>query len=74
MAQDSWPAEVVEIVGRTGMSGEAVQVKVRVGDDAANPRDIGRIIARNVLGPIRVGDVLMLKDTGREARSIGGRR
>ena len=73
MAQDSWPAEVVEIVGRTGMSGEAVQVKVRVGD-AANPRDIGRIIARNVLGPIRIGDVLMLKDTGREARSIGGRR
>ncbi|HIG37846.1 MAG TPA: 30S ribosomal protein S28e [Candidatus Poseidoniales archaeon] len=73
MAQDSWPAEVVEIVGRTGMSGEAVQVKVRVGD-STNPRDIGRIIARNVLGPIRVGDVLMLKDTGREARSIGGRR
>ncbi len=73
MAQDSWPAEVVEIVGRTGMSGEAVQVKVRVGD-AANPRDIGRIIARNVLGPVRVGDVLMLRDTGREARSIGGRR
>ena len=73
MAQDSWPAEVVEVVGRTGKSGEAVQVKVRV-NDSTNPRDIGRIIARNVLGPVRVGDVLMLKDTGREARSIGGRR
>jgi len=73
MAQDSWPAEVVEVVGRTGMSGEAVQVKVRV-NDSTNPRDIGRIIARNVLGPVRVGDVLMLRDTGREARSIGGRR
>ena len=73
MAQDSWPAEVVEVVGRTGMSGEAVQVKVRV-NDSTNPRDIGRIFARNVLGPVRVGDVLMLKDTGREARSIGGRR
>ena len=73
MAQESWPAEVVEVVGRTGMSGDAIQVKVRV-NDAAHQRDIGRIIARNVLGPIRVGDVLMLKDTGREARSIGGRR
>jgi small subunit ribosomal protein S28e len=38
-----WPAEVVEIVGRTGMTGEATQVKVRV-NDAPNPRDVGRII------------------------------
>jgi len=67
-----WPAEVVEIVGRTGMTGEATQVNVRV-NDAPNPRDVGRIISRNVLGPIRVGDILMLKDTGREARKLNAR-
>jgi len=73
MAQEAWPAEVVEVIGRTGMSGEATQVKARV-NDSANPRDIGRIITRNVLGPVREGDILMLHDTGREARRLGGRR
>ena len=72
MAQEAWPAEVVEVIGRTGMSGEATQVKVRV-NASANPRDIGRIITRNVLGPVREGDILMLHDTGREARRLGGR-
>ena len=67
-----WPAEEVEIVGRTGMTGEATQVKVRV-NDAPNPRDGGRSISRNVVGPIRVGDILMLKDTGREARKLNAR-
>jgi small subunit ribosomal protein S28e len=69
MADEVYPGEVVELVGKTGMAGEAMQVKVRVLDGP----DKGRIITRNVTGPIRVGDVLMLKETGREARKLSVR-
>lgn len=66
---DAVAAEIVEVKVKTGVYGEIYQVlcKVLEGSEA------GRVILRNVKGPVKKGMVIMLIEPEREAKEIRAR-
>jgi small subunit ribosomal protein S28e len=60
------PAVVEEILGRTGFRGELTQVLAKIIDGLEK----GKTIRRNVKGPVRIKDIIMLRETQIEARKI----
>jgi len=69
-SDEAFAAEVVEIIGKIGgkQGGQQVRCKVLEGGES------GKVIRRNVLGPIKAGDILMLKETEIEASPLKGRK
>lgn len=65
MAEGS-AARVVEIAGRTGARGEIIQVRCEVQEG----HDAGKVLVRNVKGPVKVGDILCLIETVMQARRL----
>ena len=66
LSESAVPAVVEGIIGRTGARGEVTQVKCRI----LQGRDMGKTMRRNVKGPVRKRDVLILRETQIEARRI----
>lgn len=64
------PAEVKEIISRAGTKGDVTQVLCLI----LEGRDKNKTIRRNVRGPVRLGDILMLTETEIEAQRLGGGR
>jgi len=65
------PASVEEVIGRAGTRGEAIQVRCKVMEG----RDKSKILRRNLKGPVRIGDIIMLRETEMEAQRLTqGRR
>jgi len=59
-------AQVMKIIGRTGIYGEVMQVMCKIMDGVNK----GRVIRRNVRTPVREGDILDLREAEREAKPL----
>ncbi len=69
MSDQGYAAEIVEVRVKTGVCGEIYQVLCKILEGP----DKGRVILRNVKGPVKEGMIIILLETEREAKEIKAR-
>ncbi|MFC2142897.1 30S ribosomal protein S28e [Candidatus Aenigmatarchaeota archaeon] len=67
--EDATPAEVISILKRSGTKG-IIRARCRVVDG----KDKGKILTRNLIGPIKLGDLVMLRETEMDSSGSFGER
>ena len=60
------PAKVIHIMGRSGAKG-VTRVRCTVTDEVSKRN---KVLIRNVMGSVRVGDILMVKESDMEDAGI----
>jgi small subunit ribosomal protein S28e len=63
------PAKVVDVGAKMGIKGVS-RVRCKILDG----RDRDKVVVRNVVGPIKMGDVILLKETSMEAEAKFAKR
>lgn len=61
MAMEGTPAQIIQLLGKTGNKG-AERIRCRIIDG----EDKGKILIRLVVGPVKVGDIVILRETEME--------
>jgi len=63
------PAQVIDVGSKMGIKGVS-RVRCKILDG----RDRDKVVIRNVVGPIKRGDVILLKETAMEAEAKFSKR
>lgn len=59
------PTEVIALLGKAGAKGVS-RVRCRILDEAHKDK----VIIRNVMGPVKVGDIIMIQEADMEAAAV----
>jgi small subunit ribosomal protein S28e len=63
---ERFQGKVIELIGRTGARGEATQARVKI----LTGFDKDKIIRRNIKGPVRINDIIIMLETEMEAAPL----